>query len=176
MPELNKNEIEVEQYLKQMRELKLNHFNKHPDAIYLGMEDFLLQHGLWYRNTSTPDMQGAPRCCFGNAILLAAQRGYRYVEGVALAPLLPFPVHHGWNLTPEGELFDSTWMNGGLAYIGVEFSLGRADNASWFDDATVLDNPRNRFKIYREPWTGENFNIKWRFSKHIRWILKRNDK
>lgn len=140
---------------------------------YRGIEDFLLHHGIWYRpNGKIPPKQGAPKQCFGNALLNAALYGVSYIEGVALAGKLLVPMHHGWNLDMDDELCDTTWMNTGAAYLGVEFSMGRADNAMWFDDATVLDNPRNRFKLYREPWQGENHNLYWRKSKQMRRILK----
>lgn len=160
---MNAAEQQLKQHLEQWVELKKGRIVN--GAAYHGVEDFLLQHGVWYRAEMIPDYQGAQKACFGNAMLIAMVRGYRYVEGYALAPKIPMPIHHAWNLDKQGRLYDSTWMNTALAYIGVEFSVGRADNAIWFDDATVLDNPRNRFKILREPWAGENYNLVWRKSK-----------
>jgi hypothetical protein len=131
---------------------------------YCGIEDFILQHGQWFNITPIPTnvIQGAPKCCFGNAIIQAALHGYRYIEGYATTSITaPLAFHHAWNADQYGNLIDSTWMNTGTAYIGIEFSLGRADSASWFDDATVLDNPGNRWKIFKEPWNGEDFSIKW---------------
>ena len=170
---MNEHELELKGQLEMFRDLKirsgiLSGFH------YRGMEDFLLQHGEWHRPTEPiRDRQGAPKQCFGNALVLAVTRGYRYFEGIAL-PDIPVRIsmHHGWCLTPDGALVDNTWMNTGLAYLGVEFSVGRVDNAMWFDDASVLDNPRSRFKIYREPWTGENFNLIWRRSKPLRNLSK----
>jgi hypothetical protein len=168
--DLNQHELDLKLYLEQFRDLRKTMTDR--SLPYYGMEDFLLQHGVWYRPTGTPPIQGAPKSCFGNAWFAAVMHGVPYIEGMALAPRLPVPVHHAWNLDVDGKLADTTWMNEGLAYIGVQFSVGRADNATWFDDATVLDNPRDHHKIYRQPWTGENFNLHWRTSKPMRLLLK----
>ena len=168
--ELNEDETLLENWLKQMRDVKiqagiLKGFH------YRGIEDFVLQHGVWYRpNGLRPPTKGAPKACFGNALFTGALHGLKYIEGFSLAPKLPFAIHHAWNLDVNGNLADTTWLNSGLAYLGVEFSLGRADNAAWFDDGTVLDNPRSRQKLYRQPWTGENYNLVWRRSKPMREI------
>jgi hypothetical protein len=186
MSDLNEYERELYDWMVKLRDLKKSGGLMEGYA-YCGMEDFLLQHGVWYRPAAgmIPPRQGAPKSCFGNALWNAALYKVPYIEGVALPGVsiingvaLPslntprLPVHHGWNLDCDGELCDTTWMNHGLAYLGVEFSVGRADNATWFDDGSVLDNPRNQFKIYREPWTGENFNLVWRQSKPLRQALR----
>jgi hypothetical protein len=171
--ELNEHEQSLKQQLEQYRSLKRDgHILS--EFAYCGVEDFLLQHGEWQRPTQPLALpRGAPKSCFGNALYLAATLGYRYIEGMAIPDIsVPIAMHHGWNLTRDGVLVDNTWMNTGLAYLGVEFSVGRADNAMWFDDGCVLDNPRSRFKIYREPWTGENFNLVWRKSKHVRQLKR----
>lgn len=135
---------------------------------YSCIQDFLLREGVWYHPCPLPAgvPYGAPKSCFGNALLLAIQRGWTYVEGLAIPDIgVHLPVHHGWNVTPDGNLIDATWRTIGLAYIGVPFSIGRADHAQWFDNACVLDNPRDRFRIYKEKWQGENWHKVWRKSK-----------
>jgi hypothetical protein len=143
---------------------------------YAGIGDFLLQHGIWHEPAPLPARvrRGAPKACYGNALVLAIQHGYRYVEGYASADIsqMPFPVHHAWNLDPEGNLIDNTWRNTGLAYLGVEFSKGRAENAIWFDNSNVLDNVASRFKIFREPWVGENYHLRWRRSNKVRRLMR----
>jgi hypothetical protein len=138
---------------------KKSHFR---DYAYCGMEEFLLQHGRWSVVIPFPEGErhGAPRVCFGNAIMLAAEKGYEYIEGVAVSPKAKL-FHHGWNIDREGRLIDSTWMNTGLAYLGVQFSLGRADHASWEDDASILHNPRNQDALFKNPWHGEDYGMKW---------------
>jgi hypothetical protein len=144
--------------------------------VYAGIGDFLLRHGAWQQPQPLAShiRPGAPRQCFGNALALGRLKGLRYVEGYAIPVLdgkLLLPVHHGWNLDRDGNLIDSTWRSPGLAYLGVEFSLGRAENAIWFDDGNVLDNRRSEFRIFREPWIGENFNLKWRRSNKVRRLI-----
>jgi hypothetical protein len=120
---------------------------------YAGISDFLLLHGVWYTPVPFPAgiKKGRARHCFRNALVLAtAEPDYRYVEGYALAAS-NFPVHHAWNLDRDGNLFDRTWKNSGTACRGVVFSFERASAS----DYPVLDDPKSRFAIFREPWTGE---------------------
>jgi hypothetical protein len=163
-------EQKLRQILEQQRDLKQGNFPA--DYAYSGMEDFLLRHGVWHRSDGQPSFQGKRGVCFGNALMIAAVNGWPYIEGVALPVSEKEPIHHAWNLHPNGELIDVTWMNQGLAYLGVEFSVGRADNATWFDNASVLDNHGKRNRLYRQPWRGENFNLIWRKSKYTRQLLK----
>jgi hypothetical protein len=163
--ELTKAEQTLKRDMEMMREMKSRMGSFRP-YVYCGMEDFLLQHGKWYTPRPLPPngFRGARKSCFGNAIYLAAQKDYRYVEGLALNGEIniPLPIHHGWNIDADGNLIESTWpYNENHAYIGVEFSLGRADHATWEDDATVLDNPRNRQALYTQIWHGEDWKKVW---------------
>lgn len=125
--------------------------------VYAGSPDFVLQHGTWYAPAPlTFRERGAPKMCFGNAIMLAVKRPELvYVEGYALSPVLAAPIHHAWNATPAGELVDITWRNEGLAYLGVVFSVERADDATWHGDASVLDDWKRRWPLLRQRWEGE---------------------
>jgi hypothetical protein len=149
------------------------------DYHYFGVGDFLMQHGVWHEPRPLPPniRPSAPRQCFSNSFIYGKRHGLRYVEGYAVPDLgaCMLPVHHGWNLDRDGHLIDSTWDKQGLAYLGVEFSLGRAENAIWFDDGCVLDNLRSRFAIFKEPWSGENFNLKWRRSNKVRRLIGQLD-
>lgn len=136
------------------------------------MWDFVLQHGIWYTPRAYPPNlpDGGLKMCFGNSILLAATKGYRYVEGFAImpAPFSPIPMHHAWNLDAFGALIDSTWNNEGMAYLGVEFSLERADDATWEADGSVLNDYHRKWPLFREPWTGEDWNRKWPEQERLR--------
>jgi hypothetical protein len=112
--------------------------------VYRGPADFVLRHGQTFavRRWQKEWFRGQPRMCFGNSIIAAFRHGWRYVEGFALNMCGTDAVLHAWN-SADGQLIDTTWLNGGLAYIGVEFALGRADDATWNGDACVL-NDRNR--------------------------------
>jgi hypothetical protein len=143
--------------------------------IYYGSEDFVLQHGVWHEVIPMPVKVnvGSPKHCFGNALALAAVRGYKYIEGFALSDRAAgLAYHHAWNLDEQSRLIDNTWMNQGDAYLGVEFSVGRADSATWFDNASVLDNYGNRYQLYRRRWTGEVHSLKWRRSKILKKALR----
>jgi hypothetical protein len=132
---------------------------------YRFMWDFVLRHGTWYEPRAyPPDLPpGAVKQCFGNSIMLSLVKGYRYVEGFAVMPppFSPMPIHHAWNADAFGALIDSTWRNGGVAYLGVEFSAERADDATWNGDASVLDDFRRGHPLFKEPWQGEDWSRRW---------------
>ncbi len=132
--------------------------------IYCNAADFVLTHGVWFTpGPWRPEWErGAPRLCFGNSILWAAWHGWKYWEGFALHPApLELAIHHAWNTLPDGTLLDSTWCNTGRAYVGVEFSLGRADTATWDGDANVLDDRHRGHPLFRQEWRGEDFSLAW---------------
>lgn len=172
---MNEAQQAIEKHLKMILDLKKSQCHKPEGYAYYGNEDFLLQHGRWFAILPFPCRQvtqGAVKACFGNALMRSVLYGYRYIEGYAMAPKIGLPIHHAWNADKDWNLIDSTWMNTGLAYYGVEFSAGRADNATWFDNSTVLDNPFDRWSLYKEPWQGENFNRVWRKSKAFKTLLR----
>jgi hypothetical protein len=140
--------------------------------VYNGAADFLLQHGKWYEPMPYPEgmWDGVPKCCFGNSIIAAVKYGLRYVEGFAVANLgirLHLPVHHAWNVDSSGRLYDSTWKPIGLAYFGVEFSVERADDATWNGDASVLNDYQRGNPLFRQRWNGEPHNKKWPRSERL---------
>jgi hypothetical protein len=143
-----------------------------PGLHYRLMWDFVLRHGTWYEPRPYPAnlREGLIKYCFGNSILLSAAHGFRYVEGFALLPP-PYsagvPIHHAWNVDAFGALIDSTWNNEGIAYLGVEFSLERADDATWNGDASVLNDHKRGFPLFREPWTGEDWKREWPASDRL---------
>jgi len=122
---------------------------------YAGIGDFLMQHGVWYEPKTLPARfwRGVPRQCFYNAALVSRRRGYKYVEGYAVADIgVPLAVHHAWNLDRNGNLIDCTWQKTGLAYFGVEFPLEMARKALRYDGSTVLENIHSRFELFRTPF------------------------
>jgi hypothetical protein len=153
---------QVIDYLEQWKAMKST-MSIASEFHYKGMEHFLLDNGQWYEPQPWAHTvpTGAPKQCFGNAMILGAWKGLRYVEGIAVAERVPFPVHHAWNLDAEGRLIDNTWLNLGAAYFGVEFSLGRADDAIWNGDSSVLDDYLRGHPLYRTPWTGEDYAREW---------------
>jgi hypothetical protein len=128
-----------------------------PGLVYAGPADFVLRHGRSYAPAPPRYRErGADKCCFGNAIMLAVKYPrLRYVEGFAVVPRIGIPVLHAWNVDDAGRMVDITWRPVGAAYIGVEFAVERADDATWNGDACVLDDWKRGWPLLREPWTGE---------------------
>jgi hypothetical protein len=133
-----------------------------PGLVYQSAAGFLLRHGDWHReHAPAPGDEGAPKCCYGNAIAMCVKYpGVRYVEGYALAPSSAggLPIPHAWNLDAAGRLIDITWRCRGLAYLGVVFALERADDATWNGDASILDDCYRGYPLFQAPWRGE---ISW---------------
>jgi hypothetical protein len=170
-------ETEPERVLRNALALMREAFQPVPGLAYRGPADFVLRHGTYYPpQDANPPYNMPPRMCYGNAITMCLWHKMRYVEGYGLCHHLtdeepPAVMHHAWNLMPHGALADVTWDSPlkphlhrvyGLGYLGVEFSLERADHATWHKDATVLEDPENDYPLLHEPWRGETpeFNFK----------------
>lgn len=153
---MNRTQSELLAYLQAVRSVTA----VAAELVYRGPSDFLLQHGEWHEVVDFPGgvKRGLPKHCFGNAILLSATKGWKYIEGYAMAPITEhdyFPTHHAWNVDDRGKLVDSTWLNTGLAYFGVVFSVERADEATWDGDASVLEDWHRGYPLFRGRWLGE---------------------
>lgn len=161
-------QIALREALEKMRDLvKPEH-----GLVYRFGWDFVLQHGKWYEPCPYPDIpSGLPKRCYATSILQAADRGWKYVEGYAFMPrdkgFSWVPIHHAWNATLEG-LVDSTWDNGGDAYFGVEFDVERAQDATWEGDASVLDDFRRGWPLFKQRWEGEREWPESEFTKLVR--------
>jgi len=132
-----------------------------PGLVYRSFFDFVIRHGREYPVVPyTSKRTGAPKQCFGNAITYAGFFGFAYVEGFAMTDKGGI-ILHAWNVDADGRLFDSTWLNRGLAYVGVEFSAERADDAIWNGDACVLNDEHRNYPVYQREWKGEDFTLKW---------------
>jgi hypothetical protein len=125
-----------------------------PDGyVYRGAADFVLRHGSFYEAR----LCGKPannRACFGNSLVIAELLGWRYVEGFALN-LFGLPIHHAWIVDVGGQALELTWAALGSGYMGVEFDPLRADDATWNGDASVLDDWKRGYPLFKQPWTGE---------------------
>lgn len=159
---LRPEELELQRYLQIVRGFRRS-MERSREFVYLGKEDFLLRHGLWYQPQPFPRniSRGVIKACFWNSMLAAKNNGWKYVEGVAVAGLVPFPVDHAWNVTQDGALIDTTWGNTGITYLGVEFSYRRARHVLNQGEA-VLDNYFDRYALFRQPWKGEDFTLTWK--------------
>lgn len=137
-----------------------------PGLVYQGPADFVLAEGEWYEPVGCRAC--VPKQCFGNALMMTL-RGWTYVEGYALSPDVPDGwryvgpelVPHAWGVDPEGQAWELTWAFVGRAYRGVRFSAGRADDATWNGDATILDDFNRGWPVLRQAWTGEDWDRQW---------------
>lgn len=122
---------------------------------YRNFHDLVVREGRVFEPRSRPLTipQLAPRNCFFNSLLLAAVRGFPYVEGFAVAGPVPTIVCHAWNVDPRGRAIDATWPQPGIAYVGIPFSAQRADNALWDGDSSVLQDDRET--LLHDAWQGE---------------------
>ena len=138
---------------------------------YNNSANFLLQHGVWYAPRPLPDKiaRGTPKACFGNALVAAVRYGLHYVEGYANKII---PVEHAWCANDDGRLYEVTWPEIGVAYLGVAFSAERAAAATWNGHANVLWDMIQGNPLLQHPWTGEDFKKKWPLSPRIEQIRR----
>lgn len=129
---------------------------------YRGPADFVLREGRWWpvEPGLPPGLgrYGAPRMCFGNAIFIGTVLDLRYVQGYALGldnDMTVAAIPHAWLADASGRAWDVTWRPPGWAYLGVEFSLERADDATWNGDAETIDDRLRGWPLLRERWQGE---------------------
>jgi len=145
---------------------------------YRSPQGFILAEGRFFPPRPVPPgmWAGRPRCCFDNAIHVAILYELPYIEGYALCPLgdEALALHHAWNLDQQGRVIDVTWHPTlGLAYLGVQFSPERADDATWNFDGTILEDAKRRYPLLREPWQGENPAQVWPHSPRLASIRRR---
>lgn len=148
----------------------------HPGFYYQGPGDFLLQHGQWFTDVELM-AGGEPGKCYGSSIIFGARYGEKYFEGYAIQPMNALHgedvaealIPHAWTVHPDKPhtVRDWTWHVPGSLYVGVEFSLERADDCTWNGDACVLWDDHRGFPIYRQPWQGEPPDLVWPFSDRL---------
>lgn len=102
----------------------------------------VLTQGREYTPAPKPNeiKQGIPKWCFDNSIEVNKLHGLAYVEGFAISRKLHMPIHHAWNVTPDGIVVDVTWVPEGLDYFGVEIDLeaDEYDRDSWLTPLGVM--------------------------------------
>jgi hypothetical protein len=151
----------------------IKHFGReNPKLEYQGIQDFILREGRDYTEFSADNFngryrQGIPRYCFHNAYLAAvrSRERLRYVEGYALGSIIP--VHHAWNIDPDGRIVDVTWVGTGdnnnadaffvptpgRAYRGVVFPVEYVrEIRNSTSGACVLDNWEQNYPLLRQKW------------------------
>ena len=158
----------LEQYLQIHVELRKTH-NLRSTLAYLCFEDFILQHGTLFTEMS-PDQpvvgqnnRYRPRtmkACFHNSYCAAvASKGrLRYAEGYADSII---PVHHAWNLDPEGLVVDTTWCHDGehlpkpgRSYMGLVFPIEYVRSARTRDNCSIIDQWQKGWPLLQNTFKG----------------------
>ena len=140
---------QIKDYLDMVARMHKTSPNRN-DLKYSSVEDFVLQHGREWISAPLPeDIERQPlKQCFRNAIMLAVERNYRYVEGYAFFHI---PIYHAWCLDENDKVVDPTWDNPEThAYFGVAF------NTDWAmkqmlqrGKCGILDDMDRKFPILR---------------------------
>src|SRR5215472_4377013 len=146
-----------------------------PGLVYRCFYDFVAEHGREYpvAGPFKGKARGVQKMCYGNAITHAVLYGLKYVEGFALSPKGEL-IMHAWNDDGQGNVYDSTWLNTAPCYIGVEFSVERADDATWNGDGCVLNDENRGYPIFQKPWTGEDYSLTWPPSDRLEALRRKN--
>jgi len=133
-------------------------------TVYSSPMDFLVREGTPAYPRAVPcDALGHPQMCYGNSIIAAVKQGFAYVEGYALrdAPAAPpVVIAHAW-IADEAHAFEITWPIPGTAYLGVRFSVERADNCTWVGNGSVLQDRHRGYPLLQQRWAGERTDIPW---------------
>jgi len=170
--------VEIPGTMNRALEMLRDNFPATEELHYRGPADFVLQHGEHWAPRPHRFELGGANICYGNAILGALRYGLRYVEGYGIChyrldPEGPVIMPHAWNVDRRNRVVDLTWTTDrifregrvdAMAYCGVEFSIERADHASWINDACILVDPEHGWPLLREPWRGEDRTIQWETS------------
>jgi hypothetical protein len=86
--------------------------------------EFVLEYGWWYAAAEVPRSveAGKQQQCHRNAAILARDNDSMvYCEGLALFKSGMSPTIHAWATDGDGNAFDNTWTQPGVAYAGVPF-------------------------------------------------------
>jgi hypothetical protein len=117
---MTKPEIEIINFYKVVTGFRQRF--KPPEMVYVGIEDFLEQHGQFWKVKSRPKQVplGTIKMCFNNAFhQIVNDDRYYYAEGYAMGII---PVNHAWIVDREdNKAIELTWPEPGVAYHGVIF-------------------------------------------------------
>jgi hypothetical protein len=141
---------EVQKYMEGMVQLRRNMGNPPKHLKYCCIEEFVLKEGRFMgsRSKLSDDFPLDPmKQCFGNAYRRMMHKKLHYCEGFASTGIIP--VHHAWLVDMQGNVIDTTWVDG-LEYYGVEFEteyvIGTVLARGCYG---VIDNFQFRFPLLR---------------------------
>lgn len=106
---------------------------------------WLLRHGRFFGPAKLIDgrRRGKEKQCYYNAQRLALRTpAWTYVEGFALSDSPPCPCEHGWCITSDGAVVETTWEVQGSCYFGVPLAtnyLRRRKKSRPRHDMVTLD-------------------------------------
>lgn len=115
-------------------------------------EEVVLKFGRSYRKQPLPKgiKRGEKKQCFFNAAMLVMNNDLIYVEGFALLPNIPLPIHHAWCIA-EGEdaVIDPT-SDKLVEYIGIPFRLPVIEDV-WKNGSgeSLLNITKGKYAILR---------------------------
>lgn len=129
---------------------------------YSCLESFVLQHGTPYEEISpiwSKYRPGVMKACFYNAFILSSRTRGRlaYCEGYAMNKFMP--VHHAWNVDPEGRVVDVTWNERtvvgqfGTAYLGIKFPLPYVRKTRTNQNGCMLDRWEEDWPLLKSPFS-----------------------
>ena len=92
---------------------------------YKSSHHWVLQHGQFFVNEQLDRDLGPEKLCYYNSQRLmmgslTTNYPLLYVEGYV--SVHGMPIEHGWNITPDGEVIDTTLRIDGAEYFGFVFS------------------------------------------------------
>jgi len=128
-----------------------------PTGDYYGVFHWVLQHGQYFVNEQEDRQLGPKNLCYHNSQTLAI-RSWKsevplyYVEGFVDAD--GRMVRHGWNITDEGEVIDTTLRLEGCEYFGFVFKrkyiVGRHSQSEGIGYPIIFNKPAG-FPLLTDP-------------------------
>ncbi len=131
---------------------------------YYGPHHWVLQHGQYFVNEQKDRQLGPQKLCFYNSqMLMTSNIGtLKYAEGYVY---VYHPIAHGWNITMEGEVVDSTLRLEDREYFGfvfndqyilknlVEKEAAVALIENWQEDYIMLkESDKRLLQATEDPW------------------------
>ena len=122
------------------------------DLPYSCPEDIVMQLGRWYRPQPLPNgfEYGEKKQCFLNSAALSLHEGLTYVEGFALLPGFPLPIHHAWCSHQDSVAVIDVTSSNLVEYLGIPFRTAVVAS-SWKSRCgqSLLDNSKGKFPVLR---------------------------
>lgn len=144
-----------------------NRMNRTNGLAYGSLEEFVLREGTTYAppKVARPKglRKGTNKMCFRNALYVAEDRGWTYVEGFAAGLI---PVHHAWCLDKDGTVVETTWAEPGHSYMGVPIDVDTAWLAVALSGTfSVLSDWEHNYPILQKPYDADDYRMRLEFMR-----------